>query len=183
MANSLRDQLLQAGFAPKPKPKGKGKGGPRTGKRSGPPRPAPKSEGKSAEELDLARAYALRAKAESAERRRQKAEAEREARERKERKRKLQELLKDAALNKPDAELMRHFEYGGKIRRVHVDATQLEQINAGELVVVQLGGRYLLVKPEVAAGVEAIAPDHVALRVDPSAQDADDDGVPDDLVW
>jgi len=105
------------------------------------------------------------------------------ARERKERKRKLHELLKDAALNKADAELARHFDYGGKIRRVHVDAAQLAELNAGTLVVVQLDGRYLLVRPDIADRVEAIAPEHVALRVDPDASDASDDGVPDDLVW
>jgi uncharacterized protein YaiL (DUF2058 family) len=181
MADSLRDQLLKAGFTSTPKPKGKGGGKP--GKRSGKPRRAPKDAGNGSGEPDLARAYALRAKAESAERRRQKAEAEREARERKERKRKLQEVLKDAALNSADAELMRHFEYGGKIRRVHVDADQLARINAGELAVVQLSGRYLLVSLEVADKVHAIAPEHIALRVDPSAADEGDDGVPDDLVW
>lgn len=181
MADSLRDQLLKAGFTSKPKPRGKGGG--TSGKRSGKPRRASKDVGNAAGEPDLAKAYALRAKAESAERRRQKAEAERAARERKERKRKLQDLLKDAALNKPDAEQMRHFEYGGKIRRVHVDAEQLARLNAGELVVVQLAGRYLLVMPEVADKVHAIAPEHIALRVDPSAAGESDDGVPDDLVW
>lgn len=185
MANSLRDQLLKAGFTskPKPSPPGAGKSG-KSGKRPGKPRRAPAADGgKASGEPDLARAYALRAKAESNERRQQKAEAEREARERKERKRKLQELLKDAALNKPDAELMRHFEYGGKIRRVHVDAAQLASLNAGELVVVQLGGRYLLVGTDVADRIQAFAPDHIALRVDPSAVGEGDDGVPDDLVW
>ena len=181
MADSLRDQLLKAGLTPSAKPKGKGGGKP--AKRGGPGRRAQKPNKPPAGESDLARAYALRAKLESEERRRQKDETERVARERKERKRKLHELLKDAALNKADAELARHFEYSGKIRRVHVDAAQLAELNAGKLVVVHLGGRYLLVRPDIADQVEAIAPEHVALRVDPDVNDASDDGVPDDLVW
>ena len=182
MADSLRDQLLKAGLAPTSKPSGKGGG--KSGKRSGPGRRAAAATSRGAShESDLARAYALRAKVESEERRRQKAEAERAARERKERKRKLQALLEGAALNKPDAELVRHFEYGEKIRRVHVDAAQLAALNAGELAVVQLGGRYLLVLPDVAEAVQAIDPGHVALKVDPGAVGEADDGVPDDLVW
>ncbi len=183
MTNSLREQLLKAGFTSKPKPSTKGAGASGKRKGKGKPRRAGGGEPASSAETDLARAYALRAKAESAERRAQKAQAEREARERKERKRKLQEALEGAVLNKPDAELMRHFEYGGKIRRVHVDADQLAAINAGELVVVQQGGRYLLVSPQTADAIAAFAPDHIALRVDPSTAGQDEDGVPDDLVW
>src|SRR5699024_9208522 len=95
-------------------------------------------------EMDLARAYAIRAQTEARERKQAKAEAEAEARARRERKQRLQKLLQGKALNKNDAEHARHFEYGGKIRRVYVDAEQLRRINAGELGVVQHGGRYLV---------------------------------------
>ncbi|RAP57757.1 DUF2058 family protein [Oleiagrimonas sp. MCCC 1A03011] len=186
MADSLRDQLLKAGFVSKAKPKperrefSKKKRG---GKNRGSAKSASASESASGE-VDLARAYAMRAKAEAGERRREKAEAERLARERKERKRKLREVLDGAVLNKADAELMRHFEYGGKIRRVHVDSDQLARLNAGELAVVQQGGRYLLVALDVADKVRAFAPEHIALQVDPETESGKgDDGVPDDLVW
>ncbi|KGI77470.1 DUF2058 domain-containing protein [Oleiagrimonas soli] len=187
MADSLRDQLLKAGFVSKAKPASERRESGNK-KRGGKRRPPQAASGGSAApasgEVDLARAYAMRAKAEASERRREKEEAERQARERKERKRKLQDALQGAVLNKPDAELMRHFEYGGKIRRVHVDADQLARINAGELVVVQQGGRYLLVTLEVAEKILAFAPEHIALQVDPDAAPAEgDDGVPDDLVW
>ena len=93
------------------------------------------------------------------------------------------------ALNREDAEIARHFEYGGKIKRIHVDAEQLAALNAGELGVVQLNGRYLLVTAAVLDEAEAIFPQGVALRVDPSAPAGEDPysdpryQVPDDLVW
>jgi uncharacterized protein YaiL (DUF2058 family) len=87
-------------------------------------------------------------------------------------------------LNKADADQPRNFAYAGKIRRVYVDAAQLLALNAGQLGVVQQGGRYLLVTCEVARQVQAIDPHHLALLVDPAeAATVADDGVPDDLMW
>lgn len=184
MGDSLRDQLLKSGLAkPTPKPKNdtkrggasrKGRGA-RDHARGGKPA---RNDG----EIDLAKAYALRARNEAEERKRAKREAEEQARLRKELKRKLREALDGHALNKPEAELMRHFEYGAKIRRVHVDAEQLQAINDGRLGVIQQGGRYFVVTRERAELIRGFAPDHVALLVDPDATDGDD-GVPDDLVW
>jgi uncharacterized protein YaiL (DUF2058 family) len=141
------------------------------------------------EEMDLAKAYAIRAQREKDER----IEAERvrqeEARVRREAKAKLAEFLKDKGLNDAAAEIARHFPYGGKIKRVHVTEAQLKALNAGELGVVQDSGRYLLVDAATLAGAEAIFPAAIALKVDPDAP-ADSDPyadprfqVPDDLVW
>jgi len=134
-------------------------------------------------EIDLARAYAIRAKTDATERRKAEAEAAEAARLRKERKRKIEELLKGKALNLAEADQVRHFPYGDKIRRVHVDTAQLAAINAGELGVVQQGGRYLVVDKAVIEELRAIAPEFVALMVDPDATSESDDGVPDDLMW
>ncbi len=141
------------------------------------------------EEIDLAKAYAIRAQKEKDER----IEAERlkqeQARERREAKAKLAELLKDQALNDPAAEIARHFDYGGKIKRIHVTPTQLKALNAGELGVVQLDGRYLLVTAAVLEQAAVVFPPAIALKVDPDAPAADDPyadpqyQVPDDLVW
>jgi uncharacterized protein YaiL (DUF2058 family) len=112
-----------------------------------------------------------------------------EARKRREAKARLAELLKDKALNDPAAEIARHFDYGGKIKRIHVTPPQLKALNAGELGVVQLDGRYLLVDAALLVQAEAIFAPAVALKVDPSAQAQDDPfadprfEVPDDLVW
>jgi uncharacterized protein len=134
-------------------------------------------------EIDLAKAYAIRAQTDATERRRLEAEAAEQARLRKERKRKVEELLKGKALNLADADQVRHFPYGEKIRRVHVDAAQLVAINAGELGVVQQGGRYLIVDKGVIEELQVLAPEFIALLVDPNAVSESDDGVPDDLMW
>ncbi|MCY7354653.1 MAG: DUF2058 family protein, partial [Lysobacter sp.] len=164
MSDSLRDQLLGLGFktAPKPDPKPTPRPHPNPPSRperrpehaqsrpqrpnqplpnqprsAQPRRPQPKpATPRTREEIDLARAYAIRAQKEKDER----IEAERlkqeEARLRREAKAKLAELLKDKALNDPAAEIARHFNYGGKIKRVHVTAEQLKALNGGELGVV-----------------------------------------------
>lgn len=178
MSESLRDLLLKSGIA-KSVPKA--------------PRAAPRKTGRSEKSsgakrtpavdgaIDLARAYALRAQEEARERARNQREAEQQARARKEARRKLQALLHDKALNLAEAERLRHFEYHGKIRRVHVDDAQLRALNAGELGVVQLGGRYLLVDAAIARAAGAIDPDALALLVEPGS--VGDDDVPADMVW
>ena len=172
MSESLRDQLLKAGFKTSPQPKPH---------RRAQPKPEPRKP-RAPTEPDLAQAFAMRAKADRAERE----AAEREAREkavaRKERKRKLQVLLEGKALNEADADQPRNFEFAGKIRRVYVTAGQLQQLNRGELGVLMYGGRALVIARDVALQAQAIAPEVVALLVDPSAPVADD-GVPDDLMW
>jgi len=208
MSNSLKDQLLGLGFKPAPKP----------APRPTAPRPAPKADrkphrdgegkphparthGKPARdhararpprtqgEMDLAKAYAIRAQKEKDERIAAEREKQEQARQRREAKARLAELLAGKGLNDPAAEVARHFEYGGKIKRIHVTPAQLKALNAGELGVVQLDGRYLLVDAALLAQAEAIFAPAVALRVDPAAPVADDPyadprfQVPDDLVW
>lgn len=211
MAESLRDQLLKSGLvkeireekrtsSPSPRKQGGASGQPYAGKnpRHGgkPPsqggRPGqgsgqkpqggqrpPRKDG----EIDLAKAYAIRAQTEAGERRKAEAEAAEQARLRKEKKRKVEALLKDKALNLAEADHVRHFPYGEKIRRVHVDAAQLAAINAGELGVVQQNGRYLVVDKAIVEELRGIAPEFIALMVDPEAKSESDDGVPDDLMW
>jgi uncharacterized protein YaiL (DUF2058 family) len=172
MSESLRDQLLKAGFKPSPSPK------PKQHVRH---KPEPRKSREPAEP-DLAKAFALRAQADRAEREAAECEAREKAAAKKERKRKLQGLLTGKALNREDAEQVRNFEFAGKIRRVYVTKEQLAQLNAGVLGVVMHSGRALLVSRDVALEVQSIAPEAVALLVDPDAP-ANDDGVPDDLMW
>ena len=207
MSDSLKDQLLGLGFkAPTPEPRrapaakpgqkpaharGKPAGKPQPGQKPAGAWPGPHKpqKGRTREDIDLAKAYAIRAQKEKDERieaERQKQEA---ARIRREARAKLAEFLEGKALNAADADIARHFEYGGKIKRIHVTADQLKALNAGALGVVQREGRYLLVDAEALAQAEAIFADAVALKVDPSAP-VDDDPysdpkyqVPDDLTW
>ncbi len=211
MSDSLRDQLLGLGFKPAPKPErpagnkpGASQGKPQHGKPShgrqggapaGKPqqRPAHKPGAKpgqrSREEIDLAKAYALRSQREKDERIAAEAAKQEEARKRREARAKLTDLVKDKALNNADADIARHFPYGGKIKRVYVTAEQLKALNAGELGVLQLDGRYLLVSSELMAQAAEIYPAAIALKVDPNAPVEDDPyadpqfQVPDDLVW
>lgn len=189
MSDSLKDQLLGLGFKPLPKaPKpakpapGARPGGPGRGR--GGDRP-----GRSQEEIDLARAYALRAEAEKREREAAERARQEAARARREAKAKLDAFLVGKPLNDPAAEHVRHFPYGGKIKRIYVTAEQLRALNAGELGVVQSNGRYLLVTAAVLAEAKAIFPDAIALEVDPNAPGPVDDysdpryQVPDDLIW
>jgi uncharacterized protein YaiL (DUF2058 family) len=186
MSESLRDQLLKSGLAKKPKPEAKPvpkapppkHHRPHQHARAQPPRPAPPPK---KDDVDLARAYAMRAKSEREERERAQREAERIAREKKERKTRLTALLNGKTLNHADADVARHFPHGNKIRRIYCTKEQLEKLNKGELAIVQLAGRYLLVDKDIALQAQAIQAESLVLLCDPNAP-ADDD-VPADLVW
>lgn len=141
------------------------------------------------QEMDLARAYAIRAQREQQERIDAEASRQEEARRRREARAALSEFLKDKALNVADAEIARHFPYGGKIKRIYVTAEQLAALNSGQLGVMQLDGRYVLLALDVLTEAEKIYPQALALKIDPDAPTADDPyadplyQVPDDLVW
>ena len=214
MTDSLRNQLLGLGFKPAPEPRkddsnrrgGKpnerrdgGKPGssakradpPRTGAGKGPAGHKRRGPGpaRSREEIDLAKAYAIRAQREKDERIAAEKARQEEARLRREARARLAELVKDKSLNAAEADIARHFPYGGKIKRIHVTADQLKALNAGELGVLQMDGRYLLVTAELLAQAAEVFPPAIALRVDPDAPAAEDPyadpqyQVPDDLVW
>lgn len=203
MSDTLRDQLLGLGFKPAPKPERKPErkpqhaaGKPPHGAKPQHGKPAHKGgkpyarpPAKSREDIDLAKAYAIRAQKEKDER----IEAERlkqeEARKRREAKAALAKFLEGKGINDANAEIARHFEYGGKIKRIYVNEAQLKALNAGELGVVQQDGRYLLVDAATLAQAEALFAPAIALKVDPDAPAQDDPyadpqyQVPDDLVW
>ena len=160
---------------------------PQTGKPKTPARHAGRP--RSQEDIDLAKAYAIRAQKEKQERIDAERDKQEAARLRREAKAKFAEFVKDKALNDPNADIARHFDYGGKIKRVYVTGPQLKALNAGELGVAQLDGRYLLLPSAVLAEAETIFPAAIALKVDPDAPAGDDPyadpqyQVPDDLVW
>jgi len=198
MADSLRDLLLKSGIVkqlheskPKPPPQSSRptQKSAKPGNNGGKPHLSPNKNSsrpprKDQSEIDLAKAYAIRAQTEASERKRIEQEAAEQARLRRERKLKIQQLLEGRTLNKPDADQPRNFEYGGKIRRVHVDDEQLAALNAGQLGVVQQAGRYFLVTRDIAEQVREIDAHQLALLVEPgSAGGIAEDGVPDDLMW
>ena len=141
------------------------------------------------EDIDLAKAYAIRAQREKDERIAEEKAKQEAARERREARAKLVELVRGKELNAADADIARHFPYGGKIKRIHVTAEQLKALNAGQLGVLQMDGRYLLVDAELLTQAEQVFAPAIALKVDPDAPAVDDPyadplyQVPDDLVW
>lgn len=200
MSDTLRNQLMGLGFKPAAKPERPADAGKRGAKsrREGPPagrKPQQRKGGgsqpgqRSREDIDLAKAYAIRAQKEKDDRIKAEQAKQEAARQRREAKAKVEALVKDKALNVAEADIARHFPYGGKIKRVYVTAEQLKAVNAGALGVLQLNGHYKVVNAEVLAQAEAIFPDCVALKVDPDAPAGDDPyadpkyQVPDDLVW
>lgn len=195
MADSLRDQLLKSGLVQKLKAEAKPAAlpAPRNAPRGGKPAPnaprpaaarhgaAPPKPARATGEPDLAQAYALRARSDREERERAQREAEQKAREKRERKENIARLLGGKALNVADAEHARHFDHGGKIRRIYCTQTQLAELNRGELAVVQQNGRYLLVPAALAREVALLSAEALVLLVDPNAPAEDD--VPADLIW
>ena len=190
MSDSLRDQLLKAGF--KPAPKAEAKPSQRPGGPLPQPRGKPSRQGRSPDQgkpatprgqgdIDLAKAYAIRHQREREEQAREQREAEQRAKERRERKQKLAALLDGTAQNAADADIPRHFPHHNKIRRIYVTAEQLPRLNGGELAVVQLAGRYLLVDRERALAAQAVDGEALVLLCDPHALAEDD--IPADLVW
>lgn len=204
MTESLRDQLLRLGLKPTavkapPQPAQRPGGKPsnriatKTERRPAPsgerrpqtqvgarPNTAPVRAAGAAHsgeaEIDLARAYALREREQRAEQQAARRAAEQATAARRERKRRLRELIAGQSLNHPEAEIARHFPHGDKIKRIYVSAEQLPQLNAGELGVVQIEGRFHLVPRALALSVAEVAPEALLLLPDPDAVDSDELG-------
>lgn len=203
MSQSLKDQLLGLGFsAPVSKApvqaqhNNKKTHAKQPGSKAGSPRNQHKSSVRpkahtatASNEMDLAKAFALRTQHEKRERERIEAEKQAAALLKKQAKEKVVRLLDGQLLNAADADIARHFSYGGKIRRIYVTAEQLPALNAGDLGVVQLNGRFCLVSKEVAMAVREALPALLALYCDgneealPEGYDDPRFQVPDDLIW
>ena len=199
MSNSLKDQLLGLGFKtvpqaerePKPKPKPKVKQDPLRKPPMGksPVNKSGQARPESQEELDLAKAYAMRKQLELREREAAERAKQEAALQKKQAKEAVARMLEGQIQNSPDADIARHFAYGGKIKRVHVTPEQLSALNAGHLGVVQFNGRYCLVSRDITLAVRERMPALVSLYCDgneeklPEGYDDPRFEVPDDLIW
>lgn len=164
-------------------------GAKRSGKpagRSGKPAGAKKT----ADELSLEAAYRARQQLERTEEQQTKQRQQREQEARRQRNLKLDEIVKDQIRNHPDADIRRYFEYGDRIRHLYVTAEQLQQLADGELGIVVLRGRYLLLEAAVmklfAAEAPDLVPDLTKETVAPEVAEAvpsELPDVPDDLRW
>ncbi|HNR23648.1 MAG TPA: DUF2058 family protein [Steroidobacteraceae bacterium] len=184
MADSLRDQLLKTGLVQKLKAEARAAAPVEAKGKADARKPGvrrPDAMPRKHEEMDLAKAYALRERAEREQREQEKRAAEQRAKEKAERKRKLAALLDGQGLNDKDADVARHFPHGDKIKRVYCTPAQLAAINTGELAIVQHLGRYHIVPRALGEQVREVAPEALVLLCEPGA--VDDDGVPADLTW
>lgn len=191
MSGSFKDQLLGLGFKSSPKPEQKPKPARSQGhpNRALPAKPVKNATPKSQQEIDLAKAFALRSQQEKRERETAEREKQEAARQKKVAKESVATLLEGQVLNAAEADIARHFSYGGKIKRLYVTPEQLSALNAGELGIVQFNGRYCLVSKDITLAVRALLPSLVALYCDgdeeslPEGYDDPRFQVPDDLVW
>lgn len=135
---------------------------------------------------DLERAWQARRRAEAAEKERIKQARVADQEARRKRNLVLDGIIEGHVLNDEAGELPRYFEHLGRIRRVLCTEEQRRRINAGELGIVNLRGRYLIVEREVLERYRALAPDLVPdlSGKEPETEvDGDWPPVPDDITW
>lgn len=175
MSNSLKDQLLALGLAPKksrPEPRKQPKTQPRQAK------PVRKHA-----EISLDKAFSMRNKEERLQKEKA-AELKREQeRQRRETNQKIKALIKEHAVRDPGAENKRNFLYKGRIRSVLATREQINQINAGSIGVVYLSGNYHLMPADKIEEIRQFAADHVPDLGGAEHDNEADNPVPDDLIW
>lgn len=155
MGDSLKDQLIKAGLKPGPRPASRDK------KVRRKPKPAKRAASRPADGggISLARAYEAREKEEQRRELERKRAKQREDALRREQNAKLDELLQGRALNDPEAEIVRHFQDRDRITRLYVTERQRDALANGELGIVKLRRRYLLVDADTLAEAVRVKPD------------------------
>ena len=171
---SLQEQLLKAGLASKQQLK-----------QSKSQKRKQKKQGKSDEEISLARAYAEKQRLEKQERDRELNRKREEERKRREINQQIGQLVKAHRKNDPKAEISRFFEYGGKIRKIFVNAAQQQALNQSRMGIVQHKGQYHVLELDVLEKIRALKPAAVAFWLDPNESNPEEEEfpVPDDLMW
>ena len=175
MSNSLKDQMLALGLAPKkttPRPKKQHK-----------PRPEKAKTKNSKAEISLDQAYRVRNK-DDQKQKQQAVERKREQeRQRREINQKIKALINESSVRDAAADSKRNFLYKGRIRSVLVTREQIGEINNGALGVVYLSGNYHLMPAAKIEEISQFAPDHVPDLSGTESEDEKDNPVPDDLIW
>ncbi len=179
MTGSLQDQLLKSGLVSEQRVKESRKKKSRQFKKG-------KQTGK---EPSLAEAYAKRRHTDQQDKDRALNERREEARRKKALKDRLKNIIVPAAKNDPKADLPRHFEFAGKIRKLYVTASQQTALNEGKLGVAYHAGRHFLVEAPVIDKLRSVHADAISFFApDVKTDDEVDDfyagfEVPDDLQW
>ncbi len=172
MSESLRDQLLSAGFTKSVKAK------PAQNKR-----PKTPANRKTRSATDLEQAWAARKVSEKNEQRHKREHKLAEQKRRQAVNQQILKLIDAAKIDTQEGQLTRNFLHHGKIRKIMLKQDQLKQLNAGELAVVFLRGRYFLVTSELALKVAKLSPYHVPSLEGAETDEEAEHPVPDDLSW
>ncbi len=175
MSNSLKDQLLALGLAPK-----KTESRPRKQRK---PKPATTKPKQGNAEISLDQAYRMRNQDDRQKKERAIALKREQEQQRRQVNKKIKTMVKESAVRDPAADTKRSFLYKGRIRSVLATVEQIKEINSGALGVVYLSGNYHLMPMDKIEEIRQFAPNHV-----PDLRGADDEGeednpVPDDLIW
>jgi len=175
MSNSLKDQLLALGLAPK-KPAARPK-------KQHKPRPGPAKAKGSTGEISLDQAYRIRSQDERKQKEQAIAQKREQERQRREINLKIKTAIKEHAVRDEAADKKRNFLYKGRIRSVLATPEQIKEINQGSLGIVYLSGNYHLMPIEKIEEIRQFAPDHIPDMSGTESEDEKDNPVPDDLIW
>jgi uncharacterized protein YaiL (DUF2058 family) len=112
-------------------------------------------------DISLEQAYRIREHQEKSEKQRERDRKLEEDRKRAALNRQIKQIVDAGRLNLPDASESRYFMYKDRIRKIHVSAEQLLEVNSGILGVVYLAGGYHLLKADQVEAVRTLSPSHV----------------------
>jgi uncharacterized protein YaiL (DUF2058 family) len=175
MSNSLKDQLLALGLAPK-------KTGSRP-KKQRKTRLEAKKAGQSKAEISLDQAYRVRSRDDRLQKEQAIARKREQERQRREVNQKIKAIVKQSAIRDADADSKRNFLYKGRIRSVLATRKQISEINDGSLGVLYLSGNYHLMPADKIEEIRQFAPDHIPDLGGAESEGEEENPVPDDLIW
>lgn len=180
MSNSLKDQLLALGLAPKKaEPARKKQRRPQVSvKKAG-----TKKKKENSAEISLDQAYRIRSNDDRLKKEKAIALKREQERVRRETNQKIKALVKECAIRNAAADTKRNFIYKGRIRSVLATLEQIKEINTGSLGVVYLSGNYHLMPIDKIDEIRQFAPDHIPDLSGAEHEDEVENPVPDDLIW
>ncbi len=168
MANSLRDQLLQAGLvteeqvAEAEKPKKKKKYHAKKNNQHTTKSPKNKKK-KKAPASDLASFYKQRTNLERKEKQQAEKEQQEASRLKKERRQKVGKLIKDNALKEEEGEIRYNFVIGTSIKYMFVTEEQQQLLSDGSIAITFLGGKKHLVPKDIAKEILEVDPEKIII--------------------
>jgi len=175
MSNSLKDQLLALGLAPK-----KTESRPKKQRK---PKPTVKKPKQSNAEISLDQAYRIRSQDDRLKKERAIALKREQEQQRRQINQKIKAMIKESAIRDAAADTKRNFLYKGRIRSVLATVEQIKEINSGALGVAYLSGNYHLMPTDKIEEIRQFAPDHVPNLSGSVSEGEKENPVPDDLIW